>query len=87
MQLTLEELMKIMTECAGAAEDGAGDGGVADATFEELGYDSIAMLEIVGRIQRDYGTRLGVSDIAELRTPRALIARVDGSAAPRSEGS
>ena len=72
-ELTIPRLMEIMRECAGAGEDGDFDGDVADRAFDELGYDSLALLETASRIERDYGLRLPDEAVTEARTPRAFL--------------
>jgi act minimal PKS acyl carrier protein len=73
----LGDLKRIMLECAGEAETVDWGGGILDATFDDLGYDSISMLEAVGRIERECGVRIEDGKIAELRTPRDLIDHVN----------
>lgn len=75
-EFTIDDLRRIVLECAGQAEANAWDGDVLDTTFEELGYDSIAMFEVAGRIHREFGTRLEDGAVVQLRTPRAFITRV-----------
>lgn len=76
-KFTVDHLRAMLLACAGRAEGAAWDGDILDRTFDELGYDSIAMFEVAGHIHRQYGTRLGDGAVAELRTPRAFIARVN----------
>ncbi len=53
-QLELRELTALLRECAGE-EDGVDlEGDVLDIPFTDLGYDSLAMLQTTGRIERDY---------------------------------
>lgn len=76
-QFTLDDLRRILLEAAGEAEnlDLAGD--IADTTFEVLGYESIALLETGGRIEREYGIALDDDDLSDEITPRDLIAAVN----------
>nr|WP_197972294.1 MULTISPECIES: acyl carrier protein [Streptomyces] len=60
-------------ESAGADENVDLDGDILDTDFEELSYESLAILETCGRIERDYGISLDDSVVTEARTPRALL--------------
>lgn len=72
----IEDLRIIMLESAGEAEAAEWNGDILDARFDELGYDSIAMMEIINRVQRELGTQIG-DEAIELKTPRALLDHVD----------
>lgn len=73
-QITLSELQDIMLECASWAEplDQA-----PDQPFDELGYDSLALLEAASRIKRDYGIELSEDDLVRARTPAELVDAVN----------
>jgi act minimal PKS acyl carrier protein len=75
--LTLDELRNIMREAAGEVEDVDLDGDVLDSRFVDLGYDSLALLETAGRIERSYGITLSDAVVAEAETPRQLLALVN----------
>jgi acyl carrier protein len=55
---------------------------VMDATFEDLGYDSIALLETAARIEQKFGVRLE-DDLGELHTPAVFITCVNQLAASK----
>ncbi|MFD8573403.1 acyl carrier protein [Streptomyces sp. NPDC059639] len=78
--LTLDDLRRILIDSAGE-EDGvdlAGD--ILDTRFTDLGYDSLALMESVSRIERDLG--LDLDEMAtEADTPRALLELVNGPVA------
>jgi act minimal PKS acyl carrier protein len=74
---TLQDLIRILREGAGADESVDLSGDILDTDFEELGYESLAMLETGGRIEREYGITLDEDALTEARTPRALIALVN----------
>lgn len=70
---TLDILKQVLLEGAGAA-DGVGlDGDILDTSFQDIGYDSLALLETSGRIEREYGIALDDSALADAHTPRQLI--------------
>ncbi|WP_242911379.1 acyl carrier protein [Actinomadura terrae] len=74
-EFTLPDLRRVLAEVAG--EVPGLDGDILDAGFEELGYDSLALLETAGRIEREHGVRLDEAAVADARTPRALIGVVN----------
>jgi minimal PKS acyl carrier protein len=76
-KFTIEDLKRILCESAGADEDIDLDGDILDIEFESLGYESIAMLETGGRIEREFGIELEDSVLADAATPRALIELVN----------
>ncbi|MFF3325831.1 acyl carrier protein [Streptomyces sp. NPDC002889] len=76
-QFTLADLKRILLEGAGADEGVDLDGDILDTEFEELGYESLALLETGGRIEREYGITLDDSALTEAPTPRTLIDAVN----------
>ncbi|GAA2617425.1 acyl carrier protein [Actinomadura fulvescens] len=80
-ELTVTRLMEIIRECAGEGEGLATTDNVLDVEFSELGYDSLAMLETAGRIERDYGIRLPDERVTEATTPHAFLSLVHDAAA------
>jgi act minimal PKS acyl carrier protein len=73
-QITLSELQDIMHECAGWAQPLEQ---APDEPFDELGYDSLALLEAASRIKRDYGVELSEDELGSARTPRELVDAVN----------
>lgn len=67
------DLKRILRDCAGAEPDVALDGAALDTTFEDLGYDSISLMETLGRITRDYGVTIEDDAVTGDTTPRLLI--------------
>lgn len=45
----------------------------ADAIFEDLGYDSLALIEFRSQLLRSAGVRMPESDLWKLRTPRQAV--------------
>ncbi|SEF85553.1 act minimal PKS acyl carrier protein [Thermomonospora echinospora] len=76
-ELTLPDLRRILREAAGVNEGTDLDGEILDLDFEDLGYDSLALLETGARIEREYGVRLEDDAITSARTPRALLTVVN----------
>ncbi|GHF69270.1 actinorhodin polyketide synthase [Streptomyces mashuensis] len=74
---TLDDLRTVMRECVGVDEsvDLAGD--IGDVAFAELGYDSLAVLELASQVQRTWGVPLTDTPALEARTPGAFVAYVN----------
>jgi act minimal PKS acyl carrier protein len=74
---TLDDLRRILREAAGADEGVDLDGDILGTEFEALGYESLALLETGGRIEREYGITLDDDTLAEARTPGQLVDAVN----------
>ncbi|WP_332880903.1 acyl carrier protein [Streptomyces sp. NBC_00564] len=74
---TLADLKRILLEGVGADDGIDLDGDILDLDFESLGYESLALLETGGRIEREYGIALDDDVFTDNRTPRTLIAAVN----------
>jgi act minimal PKS acyl carrier protein len=73
---TLDDLRRILLESAGAEEGIDLYGDIADTDFEELGYESLALLETGGRIEREFGVSLDDVNLSDITTPQALVTTV-----------
>ncbi|MEU5581763.1 acyl carrier protein [Streptomyces huasconensis] len=73
---TFDDLRVILREAAGLADESVGDDAL-DMPFEELGLESLAVLETGSRIEREYGITLDDSYLTEVKTPRALLEMVN----------
>lgn len=71
--ITLDDLTRLLRESAGEEEGIDLDGDILDTEFLDLGYDSLALLQVTGRIQREYGIELPDDAVADAETPRALL--------------
>jgi act minimal PKS acyl carrier protein len=74
-QFTLDDLRRILRE--GAGDSGALDGDIADAIFSDLGYDSLALLELSSRVEREYHVSIPDDAALAMRTPAAAVAYVN----------
>ncbi|MCG6495616.1 acyl carrier protein [Kitasatospora sp. A2-31] len=72
--ITETDLKRIMREGAGQAEGIDLDGDITDVLFSDLGYDSLAVLETVSRIEREYGIRIPEDALSAVRTPGEFLA-------------
>lgn len=72
-QFTDADLKRILIEGAGADDGVDLDGDILDVPFDDLGYESLALLETSGRIEREYGITLDDTTVTDATTPRVLI--------------
>ncbi|MEU4181250.1 MULTISPECIES: acyl carrier protein [Streptomyces] len=78
-EFSLDDLKRILREGAGADEGVDLDGDILDTGFEELGYESLALLETAGRIEREFGVTLDDDVLTDAQTPRTLLAAVNAT--------
>lgn len=71
--ITIGDLTRLLRESAGEEEGIDLDGDILDTEFLDLGYDSLALLQVTGRIQREYAIELPDDAVADAETPRALL--------------
>jgi minimal PKS acyl carrier protein len=78
--ITLSDLVSALRTCAGEVEDVDLGGDIAECTFTDLGYDSIALLETLARLADRHGLVLGEDVLTDLETPAELLRRVNRAA-------
>ncbi|GAU65801.1 acyl carrier protein [Streptomyces sp. NBRC 110611] len=83
-EMTLDDLRRLLIECAGETDDDSLSGDILDKEFDSLGYDSLALMETATRITSEYGVQIPDERIAELKTPRAVLELVNGASNPSS---
>ncbi|MCG5218885.1 phosphopantetheine-binding protein [Streptosporangium soli] len=86
-EVTLDDLRRILRDCAGQDESVDLDGDIADLLFAEIGYDSLAMLETVSRVEREFGTSIPDEAVQEMVTPRTTLAYINRRLAEDTAGS
>ncbi|MFI8002492.1 acyl carrier protein [Streptomyces sp. NBC_01341] len=79
--VTLADLTRMLRESAGEEEGIDLDGDVIDTPFMELGYDSLALLQVIGQIQREYGIEIPDDAVVDAETPGALLALINSGQA------
>jgi len=78
MEMTLEALRGVMRACAGEDEQVDLDGEILDISFSDLGYDSLAVIEISSRVRLLSTKPMAEIDLDEISTPREFLAVVNG---------
>jgi act minimal PKS acyl carrier protein len=80
-EFTVADLRRILRAAAGTGEEIGSDADILGLPFEDLGLDSLALLETGARIQREFGVTLADSALAEAATPRFLMETVNAQLA------
>jgi act minimal PKS acyl carrier protein len=84
---TVGDLKRILLESAGVDEAVDLDGDIFDRGFDELGYESLALLETGSRIEREFGITLDDDTLTDDPTPRTLIEAVNARLAVAAESA
>jgi act minimal PKS acyl carrier protein len=77
-EFTIDDLKRIMRACAGEDETVDLDGDIMDRSFDELGYDSLALLETTSRTERELGIKLPEELMGDVHTAREYLDFVNG---------
>ena len=72
-KFTLDDLRELMRSSAGVDDSVDIDGDIADLTFEELGYDSLAVLEMASQVQRTYSVPMPDESTEYMTTPQLAV--------------
>ncbi|WP_329277700.1 acyl carrier protein [Streptomyces sp. NBC_01451] len=75
--MTFEDLKAVMSRCTGEVDDLRADN--LDAAFTDIGYDSLAVLEIASQIQREYSLQIPDEAIEGMNSPQDVIDYVNAS--------
>jgi len=75
---TLFDLLQLLRE---SADQDSGvavivDENNADRTFDELGFDSLAIFNVAAQIEERYSIQIGYDVMAETKSPRALFSLI-----------
>lgn len=70
---SIDDLKRILLDGAGEPEGPGVEAATVDLGFQELGYDSLAVLETCTRIEREFGVSLDEEVLGKAGTPRALV--------------
>ncbi|MBO3749321.1 acyl carrier protein [Streptosporangiaceae bacterium NEAU-GS5] len=70
---TQADLVGYMRRAAGEDESISLDGDIAEVTFADLGYDSLAVMEIASLAERELGVRLPEETMAGVETPQQFV--------------
>ena len=74
-QFNLDDLRRILRE--GAGDSGNLDADITDVPFTDLGYDSLALLELSSRVEREYAVSIIDDAALAMPTPGAAVAYIN----------
>ncbi|MER5295372.1 phosphopantetheine-binding protein [Streptomyces pharetrae] len=80
----LTDLITLLRESAGEDEGVDLDGDIQDVLFADLGYDSLAMLQTTGLVERQWGALLDEEAVSEAETPRQYLDVVNRALSERT---
>lgn len=70
---TLDDVRRIMRSCAGVPDTVDLGADIADVSFADMGYDSLAMLEMAAHVQQEFGIRIPDDAVEEMKTPQQAV--------------
>jgi act minimal PKS acyl carrier protein len=72
-QFTVDDLRDILRSSVGDTDLADLNGDINGILFDELGYDSLALLELCRQVETRYGVRMSDDAITEMTTPAAAV--------------
>lgn len=81
MTMSIENLRDVILRCAGGDADALPVDQMS-VPFEELGYDSLVLIETSATLNREYGVVIPDEQLTELRTPAELLLLINDRLAP-----
>ncbi|WP_131736979.1 acyl carrier protein [Actinomadura roseirufa] len=76
-RFTVDDVRRILRACAGEPDTISLDDDISTVSFEDMGYDSLAVLEMAARIQQEFLVAIPDETVAELPTPDAIVEYVN----------
>jgi act minimal PKS acyl carrier protein len=79
--MTIDDLRRMLAACAGENNESRWGEDVLEKEFDDLGYDSLARIEVAACIEKEYGVKIPDEQITELHTPRQMLDFVNNTLA------
>lgn len=79
--ISFVDLKAIMSRCIGGLDGKELTEADLTTPFIDIGFDSLAVLEIASQLQREYGLQIPDEAIEEMDSPKAVIDYVNASLA------
>ncbi|MFI8089631.1 acyl carrier protein [Streptomyces sp. NPDC086080] len=79
--ISFEDLKAIMNRCTGELDGEELKEADIATPFTDIGYDSLAVLEIASQLQREYGLQIPDEAIEEMVSPKAVLDYVNANLA------
>lgn len=71
--MNIDDLKAVMNRCTGQLDGSELTAADLGTSFPEIGFDSLAVLEIASQIQREYGLQIPDEAIETMDCPQAVI--------------
>jgi len=78
-RVTIDDMRRILIACAGDIETSDLSGDISALEFDDMGYDSLALMETAARIEQEFGVCIPEEQITEVKTPQELLDLVNTS--------
>jgi minimal PKS acyl carrier protein len=75
--MSIDDLRGILIACAGGDDLDALHGDISGMSFEELGYDSLALIETAAKLKLEHGVTIPDEEITEVGTPNELLSLIN----------
>lgn len=75
--ITADDVLTTLTSCAGEPERIPGSSELDDATFVDLGYDSLALIAAATGLEQQFGVRIPDGEVCGMTTIGQLVARAN----------
>ncbi|MFG2087275.1 MULTISPECIES: acyl carrier protein [unclassified Spirillospora] len=75
-RFTVDDIRRILRDCAGEPDSVSLEDDIGAISFEQMGYDSLAVLEMAARIQQEFLVAIPDETVSELPTPDAVVGYV-----------
>ncbi|WP_026361527.1 acyl carrier protein [Amycolatopsis nigrescens] len=72
-EFTTDDLRRIIRATVGVDDSVDLDGDILDVPFTDLGYDSLAVLEVANKIEKELAVSVPDGAVGDMETPRDTI--------------
>lgn len=77
--MTIDELRDILITCAGGDTNELPND-ISDTPFDDLGYDSLVLIETAATLKRDHGIQIPDDEVTNAGTPAELLQLINNQA-------
>ncbi|MFC8042148.1 acyl carrier protein [Nocardia sp. NPDC057353] len=78
-EMTVDDVRRILVASAGNPDREVTDAEFEHVLLEDLGYESLALIEAAAQIAREFGTTVPDEQLTEVKTARELADLVNGA--------
>lgn len=81
-EVSVESVAAVLREAAGDDDDVQLDEASFQEPLTDLGFDSLAILEVTALVKREFGVAISDDEMETVRTPADLLARIRAAGVP-----